>query len=297
MADKTDPARVDHAVQEYLAGKRAIIVQRETGVSRTVIYKALRSSAPQLIRGRRRRIDATEMVRLYLTGVSEKALADRFGVNRWTVRARLVENGVAARGRSEAEFVKWANMTLVQRERQVAAAHAATRGRRCSLEERIKRAHANMLLGNYISHYEREFAAMLASRGVADVVLQQAVGPYNCDFGIAPVAVEIYGGYWHWGQGHLIRTPERYRYILNAGWHILAIRIIKKDGVGRAIADYTIAFVEQMRRDPTLRRQYRVIGGRAKLLAGGSIDDDEITIVPALTRRFDGRSGNEGVPG
>ena len=112
---------------------------------------------------------------------------------------------------------------------------------------------------------------------------QHAIGPYNCDLGAYPVAVEIFGGNWHWSGRHLLRSPERFRYILNAGWHILVLHITRRCPVTIEIADYVAAYVDETRRDPARRREYRVVGRAGELLTAGSVDDDEITIIPTFT--------------
>ena len=58
---------------------------------------------------------------------SEKALAERFGVARTAMKAALEEIGTSRRGQSDAEALKWSQMSDEERRKQVEAAHEATR--------------------------------------------------------------------------------------------------------------------------------------------------------------------------
>lgn len=229
-------------------------------------------------------LNADDIVREYLAGVSEKKLADRFNVSRTAIRRRLIESGVNPRGRSEAELVKWSQMSARKRKAQTDAAHDAVRGKPVAMEVKIKQAIGKQRTLPNVSPIETLLADMLKARGIATIP-QQAIGPYNCDLGAYPVAVEIFGGEWHWSGRHLLRTPERFRYILNAGWHILVVKVTpRRDPLTEATADYVAAFIETVSRDPSLIREYRVIRGAGEVIAAGSADDDNISIVPSFTR-------------
>jgi hypothetical protein len=123
---------------------------------------------------------------------------------------------------------------------------------------------------------------MLQDRGIPTIA-QQAIGPYNCDLGAYPVAVEVFGGGWHWYGDHVAIVPKRFRYILDAGWHILAVKIDAAFPLTSVTADYIAAYIQQARSDPSSRREYRVIRGAGETLASGSADDDQISIVPTFT--------------
>src|SRR5690606_34733996 len=107
---------------------------------------------------------------------------------------------------------------------------------------------------------------------------QKAIGKYNVDFAVAPVAMEVLGGGWHLAKRHhAVRTPQ----ILDAGWHLVFIW----DHEGRSAltagaADYVVTFLKQVRRNPPAVGQYRVISGDGQLLSTGSRDDDEFPLVP-----------------
>jgi hypothetical protein len=87
------------------------------------------------------------------------------------------------------------------------------------------------------------------------------------------------------------RAPERIRYILNAGWHLLMVRIDRTAPFADATADYIISYVKRARRHPSAPRQYRVIRRAGELVASGSVKDHEFSIVPTFTSGRDPISG------
>src|SRR5690606_21587359 len=124
----------------YRAGRSTNDLAREFGVTQKVVARILKQSGIKF-RGVRKTEFTTAMVAsLYESGMSENAVAKKLGTTRSVVRRRLIESGVHIRNPSEAEALKWSNMTSAQRKAQVRAAHQATTGREHSLEEKIKRA-------------------------------------------------------------------------------------------------------------------------------------------------------------
>ena len=240
-------------------------------------------------------LDTNDLVRRYLSGESEYALAHSLSVSRGAIRLRLNGAGVTIRGWSAAGLVRASKMSFEERDAQAAAAHVATTGRKRTFESKCLSANTRQERGLFISSLERDIAAMLEARGF-EPVLQQAVGPYNCDIAIYPVAVEVFGGAWHWYGDHMLRTPERFRYILNAGWHILAVTTYRRTPVTGETADYIAAYIEEMRRDPARRREYRVIRGAGELMASGSAEDDHISIMPTFTSSRDSLGRYVAVP-
>lgn len=240
----------------------------------------------------RANIDTDDLVRLYASGESVNALAEKFGFSRPTITRYLKGAGVTLRSASEQERIKWERMTPDARKRQVEAAHAASRGVPKTIESLEKSARTRQERVLHSSPGEVELQAMLAARGV-ETIRQQAIGPYNCDLGAEPVAVEIFGGNWHWHGKHLRRTPERLRYLLDRGWHVLMV--LNAPGIGwgltEKMGDYVAAYIEGARRNPTALREYRVVRGAGETLASGGADDYELSIEWAFTSRRDPVTG------
>lgn len=239
-------------------------------------------------------LDSDYLVREYLGGRSEYALAQDLGVARLVIRRHLVERSISPRGRSEAGLLRASRMTPTERMAQAANAHAASRGRSNSLDALCRAAKTRQERRVGISAKEEAFAVLLTERGLG-FIQQMAIGPYNCDFAIPPVAVEIFGGHWHWHGHHLARTEQRLRRILNAGYHILILTewgAATRHRICEArVADYVVAYVEAARSDPSLIGKYRVVRGAGELIASGCVEDDHLSIMPTFTTGRDPITG------
>lgn len=223
-----------------------------------------------------------EMVlRDYRQGASVKRIAERYGVVRSSIDLRLRRSGITPRSRSDAERMKWQQMPPRRRAKQVEAAHQATRGVPKSLAHKTAHARTTEARANHTSPLEIILLNALKARGCA-VRQQTAIGPYNCDLTIDGVAVEVFGGQWHFYGRHAERLPERTRYILDRGWPMIFVVVNRQFPIGPRLADEIIAHADQMRRDPALATEYRVIRGDGQFLTSGRADDAEITIVPTL---------------
>jgi len=235
--------------------------------------------------------NASDIVDHYLAGMSEKRLAEQEKIGRTALRRFLLDHGISPRGQSEAERLKWSRMDTAQRQAQVRAAHEAATGRSHSMTERIRMALSRERNGSGRSPDEVLLETMLCDIGVISIP-QRAVGPYNCDLAVHPVAVEIWGGNWHWHGRHAARNSKRIRYFLDAGWDMLIVHLSRKrHPLTQQVAEYVSAYVKQRRGDPTAIREYRVVRGAGKLLIAGCADDDEITVVPAFRLGRNGRTG------
>lgn len=69
-----------------------------------------------------------DIIKYYLEGQSENSLAKQHNVSRAVVTRILKESNIKRRGRSEAELLKWSQMTPEKRKHQVEAAHITNKG-------------------------------------------------------------------------------------------------------------------------------------------------------------------------
>lgn len=279
MAAPTDPANLDHAIQLYLAGESLQEIRSRTGVGASVLHRVrkARGIPPRPTNS----LDPQRVIAAYLAGASENAIAQEAGISRGPVERILRIAGIPRRGCSEAGKLRAEQMTPDERRAQAAAANAASRGRMPSLAEKCRRAVAREARGGCDSAGERRLWQHLSELGLTPTP-QRAIGKYNVDLTVAPVAVEVLGGAWH---AYKPEHAERIPYILDQGWHLVMVW----DGEGsRAIgcgaADYIIAFHDQVRRNPPATSQYRVIAGDGKLLAACGREDDEFPVVRASRR-------------
>lgn len=231
-------------------------------------------------------IDMDDLVRRYDGGESEQALAKSLGVDRGTIRARLLEAGAQIRGRGDANRLRMSRTTAEERARFTTAAHDAVRGSTRSFDDLATRARGIEQRGatwTNASPAEIQFADMLRDAGL-DVINQKAVGPYNVDVATGTVAVEILGGSWHRSKSH----RERLRYILDAGWDVVYIWVDgRRYPLTRVAAEYVIAHRQFRDRHPAVPRCYRVIRGSGQFVAEGSADGDDLPDIVPISDRPD----------
>ena len=267
MTTKNLSVDVDYLVQEYAAGRGCKQLAKELHVSVNLVLNRLKERGIRPDRLRIWRKHEAEIVRCYLQGESAKSLQDRLHVSRAVIVRKLKARGIYIRGRQEAEKLKWERMSEDKRQRQVHAAHLTRRGKG-----------------------ERSLEKMLVLRGIS-VTAQQPIGPYHCDLGACPVAVEVLcdDRYLHETRPR-DRMLKRFHYFLDLGWFPLAVIF----PITKFAANRIAAYIEHVRRHPASRRCYRVIWGTGELAASGSLKKDQLSFVLATDRRLysKGRHGN-----
>jgi len=294
MTAKITTLNLNYIIQEYRTGRTAKDIARELSVGTNTILRRL-SEAQEPMRPNaakvRIHLPEPEVVEMFNSGIGVRGIADRFECAPSVVHRALKANGLSQRNRSEQQAARMARSSPEERQSLAAAAHEAARGRKRSLEEKTKSAKTRQERETHTSKLERRFAAMLIQRGLT-VTPQHAIGPYNCDFARHPVAVEIFGGGWHWHGHHLAMTEDRFRYILNAGWHILVFAI---DGrrwpLNPQVADYAVTEINRLSSLPPAPCQYRVIWGAGEFTTEGSANDDKLSIEPPFTNTRDALTG------
>jgi very-short-patch-repair endonuclease len=304
VTGKTDSATLDQAIQMYLAGKSVKEIEAACGIhSVTLTRERNRRGIPSR---KVKQIPVAEAVKLYLSGMSASELGRRYGVARDTVRLRLVAAGIGIRPADEATSL-WMSQES-EESKTIRAEAAAEACRTTEYRERVSRRFAGITkdpdvlerraqnrerraiadpMYAYISDHERQFRRLLEEAG-ENPIPQKAIGRYNVDLAIGPVAVEILGGHWHSiKRQHSIRTP----YILNRGWHLIMVWSMFHDGtdwvyMSPAAAEYVVAFAQEARRNPPMVGEYRVIRSDGQLLAAGGSEDDELAFIPPTRPRL-----------
>ena len=283
----------DDLIRDYRAGLSTTELAEKYPLSSSAIQARL-SRADVDMRppgGQRLELPTEEIVDRYRSGESINELADAFDVSRTPIYRRLREADVEIRGQSAAEKVKWEQMSEEDRKRQVAAAHEATRGSSKSWETLCRIAQTREERQSHVSESERRLQSLLHERGIEDITLQKAVGPYNCDLAIPPVAVEVFGGHWHWTGDHLRRTEKRFRHLMDRGWSVYVVPVTDSFPLTGAVADHLVAYINRARRAEAVACEYRVVWGAGEHVTTGGPEDDEISIEPPFTRGRDPSTG------
>lgn len=275
MARPLDPSQLDYAIKLYLAGKTRQEIASASGVPASCLNRerVARGIPPRKLHV----LPVESIVAAYESGASVYGLARQYGISRGPIDRVLAEAGVKPRGMSDAGLTRNAHLSFEERKAQTAAANRAARMRRVPQIAKLRRALDAERKGVHQSDGERMLAEMLAQRGV-ETTAHRAIGAYNIDLAALPVAVEILGGGWHSIKAvHAERTP----YILDEGWHLVMVWDYEGlSTLGMGAADYIVAFVEQMRRNPPATCQYRVITGQGELLAACGREDNEFPLEP-----------------
>jgi len=254
----------DDLIRRYISGESINKLAREQGVSQGAIARFMRRAGVFQDRSvNRLPLDTETIVSRYLSGESEKAIADSLGVTRPPIRRRLLAAGIQPRGRSEAELLKWSQMSPMDRTLQVAAAHEATRGRTLSHDEKLRQAKGKERTQAHAVVAEFHLISLLAERGIS-ATCQRAIGIYNIDVTIdhPPIAVEIFGGHWHAAGDHKRRFFKRTEQLLNSGWSVVIIWVDgRRYPVSAGCANYIVALAQELGRNIPTWSQYRVILG------------------------------------
>lgn len=240
-------------------------------------------------------LNPDDFIAQYLQGESVLSISNRLGVSRMVINKNLTKNNIKLRTQSQATSLVWNKMAPDQRKQQIEAAHRAALGRILGFDELCKTAKSCERNGCSISNLEVEFAKLMEESGIS-FSQQIAIGPYNCDFTIGPIVMEIFGGNWHWYGNHIKGIEKRFRYILYEGWHILVITNYGSVPIGKDSLSYMVAFIDFVSRNPSMTREYRVIRGAGDLLACGSMYDDKISIIPSFTTGHDAKGRYIRVP-
>lgn len=287
---------INDLLKLYNSGMSGEQLANHFGVGKTTICRRLAEIGIHIERVRG--IDIQKLIRLYNSGMSINQLARRFHTTRRTIDKRLKDNGIVTRTPSEAMYVRMRQTTAEERARMVKAAHAAARGRRQSFEELCRHSAGREAVAKSGSRIEEICRNELELRGFGTVP-QKAIGPYNIDIALTeyPIAVEIFGGNWHASGDHAVRFKERVKYILDSGWHIVIIWVIRDYPLEVGAIDYIVSLAELISSGEAERCQEHMIRGDGQFHAIGYYKLHDIPVKPGpqprdnSTGRFISRIG------
>lgn len=233
-------------------------------------------------------LDADDLIRSYLEGEPEQAIAKRLGVSRTPVRRLLLAHGVPIRGIGEANAIRMGRMSPDERRQLASKANAARRGQRDTVATITARGHARALGLEHSRRVQQPIetvvADLLRARGISPTA-QQAVDSYNLDLSVGAVAVEVHRGPNNpMGQTHLRKRAE---HLLNRGWHVYYLWLDWSNEITDTATDDLVAFLQRTERSPAAPREYRVVRGSGKVKATGCRDLDQFPLVPPAVASLD----------
>lgn len=279
---------VGEAIAAYRGGTSIEKCAKMCGLGReTMRQRVIKAGIP--LRGRdeaatRRRIPTPPgLIDDYLGGMSVKATAAKYSLQRSSVLRMLEEAGLNGRDRSEAMRLRWQRASTGERDAMLDNAHQASRGRRVSDSERQDIASAKA--GITFSESETTLGAFMSGLGY-DVTYGVPCGAYNIDIVVAgTVAVEIFGGQWHEVGLHRARFEKRTRHIFDAGYSLVIVWAEKRRfPISARCAQHLGTLVEITRGGPSIGRQHWVIRGDGQFLAVREDDGNEIPFITSSGR-------------
>jgi G:T-mismatch repair DNA endonuclease (very short patch repair protein) len=205
----------------------------------------------------------SDLLARYLSGEPEHKLAREAGVNRWTMRRRIISAGIKPRNISDSMFIRWDRATESDKAAMLTNAHIAMRGRVVSDSEKILRAQTIQNVCSRSSWYETQLSDWLKEMGIM-ITRQRAVHIYNLDIAINefPIAIEIFGGGWHAYGAHRTMFFKRSKYLFDHGWSLIIVWI---DNIRHPLvincANEIVKYINIFRQNPPAISEYRVILG------------------------------------
>jgi len=281
MTAKRTDLPLNEIIQMYIEGSTLRQLAKAYVVSPKVLLRSFKEAG--VSKPRRKTLPDQDIIQLYQAGHSLDALGRRYGVADNVIKRRLIEQAIPLRTQSEQEREKWRQMSPEQRQRQVGAAHAANKGSARDAAVLRQKAQTLQRQGR-MQPLEAQVHHWLHDRGILTIP-QQAIGPYNCDLGAFPVAVEIFGGNWHWYGKHAAGLLKRLHYILYQGWSVIAIHVNQMyRPLLPAAADEVATYIQLVRSNPTLIGEYRMIRGTGEFVAALRPESDDFANILTITR-------------
>lgn len=286
------PFTIDDIIDLYMSGLTIKNVAKELGCSPATIDQRCRKANVRLsdlrpvVHNKTRKskitLDHKMLKSRYRSGETKQSIADDLGVHINIVIRELEEAGIPrAKNQSEAMKKRLSRMSEDERKELTANANEAARGRKVSFKERCQRAKTRQKRGIGISKYEKKIIQWLEDAGI-ETTPQKALETYNIDIGIGDsIAVEVCGGNWHSTGKKRKALFERAEYLRSRSMNLVLIWINKvHHPLDRSVTDEIITAVNVFSSNPPTACKYRVIWGNGDFVTAGSLNDDNIALVP-----------------
>lgn len=256
-ARRITEAQIDHAIalrnQSRSFSQIAAIVGASEEAIRMKVVERIGGGRIYTIQDRARDYPREEARQLYLgDGVSLKAIANRYGIERQTLTNDFKRAGIPLRGRSAAMFTRMSKTTREERKRLADAANNAVRGKSQSHEWRVARAESRR---RRVGIGEKALRSLLSERGYS-IDPQRPVDVYNVDIAVDHVAVELHTG----GVGQLAEPKyvRRLEHLFDRGYSVLFVFVSSERAIAENI-EHVVADLERMRGLPPGSREHRVV--------------------------------------
>lgn len=283
MTGKIGTLDLDDFIQRYANGEHLSRLAKEAHTDFRTARKrlvALGISIRSISEANRMPLDVDALARRYRAGESTCEIARDLGISDTTVSDALKRAGHALRDASSRTVLQVAKRPPEVMARAQAARIAARRGQRDTMRTKRQRAVTNHERQPRRSPLENQFAVWLDERGVT-YDRQTPIGPYNVDFTLGTVAVEIFGGSWHATPARWRHFLQRAKYLFDHGFALVMVwHYADRYPLSAAAADYVIACAQQASGDVSAAGQYWVVRGDGKLCTHGRYDGHGLPDIP-----------------
>lgn len=224
-----------------------------------------------------RPFDADHFCKRYALGEGAEPLSIEAGISPHSLKKALAQRGIPWRHRSEANKLRLERMGPEGRQRATKAAHDAVRGKKLSpeLAYRMSVERAKVMQRSdspAVGKLEKKLLCKLRREGFIPIP-QQAVETYNLDFGIFPVAVEIYrstGSPLSFRKGR-----KRAEKLAELGWTTIYVWLQLSDALSERVMDQTVSLVKFLQGHHATVGKHWMIRGSGKF-AEVSLNPDYI---------------------
>ncbi|MCS3667432.1 transposase-like protein [Salinibacter ruber] len=261
----------------YKSGMTIAEVADEIGCSTATVHKHLKQLSIETdTRGGSEPIQVNDqkVIDMYRSGDSVQKIADAHDVSRTPINRILDNNNVSRRSASEANEIRFSNMSQSERSKLTNPANRALRNKSDQWKTSVSRKQAisKQKTLNKIGKGEWETAAFFAKHDITPV-MQKALGVYNLDVAVGSVGVEV-----HNAKGHPhTEYRSRIQSVLESGWHIFYIKI-RFEPLQELALMKAMEFFNAARQDPQIPRQYRLIDGSGDFLAHGKLENGSLSV-------------------
>lgn len=274
----------------FVAKKPISYIAKELGVTHKVITRIIKQNGRIPLNFHKWHYGVFVLkcaMALYKYGVGIVGIADRLEISRDLLKNELIRQGIKIRTQSEQESAKWAIMDEKSRKKQVKDCHIATKGCKKSFKTLEKRAKTMEKVKTlHIGIFESIIADKITSNGFS-IVTQKAIGKYNIDIFVnGRIAVEVWGGGWHFYGRHKARFSKRTKEVLNSGHPLIIVNITNTCNID-AIYSNLIRLLNILCSNPSPACEYWMIRSTGDLILGGNINNVNISNIRASKNTVD----------
>lgn len=236
-------------------------------------------------------LDTNYIISEYKRGIGVVGIAKALNVSPSPIKRIILQSGIPLRNRSQQQQARMDITSDEDRKKLVKAANKAAKGRLVTSQE-IEKRNRTLVARKSVKTSEIEIAfTELLDDAKIPYSKQVVCGRYICDFVINGVAVEIWGGNFHFMGAHIARSEERFKYLLGRFKGAIIVTINKTNPLGIGLRNAVIASAQELGSHPSFSGEYRMIWRNGKFITGNRINNDNFAFEYPFRNRRNTKSG------